>query len=75
MFGHVVKADCGVHIIVVCVCMEECACIRVHEHCPCSMRGCSDGDFKTLLNNSLQLHSALDARRGKSTDLALLKHI
>lgn len=41
--------------------------MRVHPRAraPLSMKRCSDGDFKTLLNNSLQLHSSLDASKGK----------
>lgn len=31
----------------------------------CSKRRCSDCDFKTLLNNSLQLHSALTKAKSK----------
>lgn len=78
MFGPVftVEQTAGFRLaLCVSVCAEKCVCIYVYEHCLCLMRRCSDGDFKTLLNNSLQLHSVLDACRGKSTDLALLKHI
>lgn len=72
MFGPAVKADCEVQIIFesectcVCVCMEEC--IYMHEHCQRSVRRCSTGGFKPLLNNLHQLHSPLRARGGKSTD-------
>ena len=53
--------------------MEDCMCIYMCERSLCSMRKCSDGDFKTVINNSLQLHSAVVASRGKSTDLGLLR--
>lgn len=37
-----------------------CMCVYVQELSVCDEE-CSDGDFETLLNNSLQLHSLFDA--------------
>lgn len=57
----------------VCVCMEEC--IYMHEHCQCSVRRCSDGGFKPLLNNLHQLHSPLHACEGKAQTSGVEAHL
>lgn len=74
MFGPAVKEDCRVQIILESVLVEEC--IHMHPHdCQCSTRGRGDEDLDLLLNNSRRLHSSLDAHKGRSTELALWRHI
>lgn len=70
--GLVVKAHRQVQIIFVCSFFWK----LLSASTDCVQRGrCSDGVFETLLNNSLQLHSALNVCKGKIDNVALLKDL
>lgn len=64
-----VKAHGWVQAICLYAVMETC----MHKRCLCSKGRGSDGEFKTLLNNLLSLHSAVDVCIRKSAGLALLE--